>query len=82
MKIQYISNCIDADGIKYEGEIAVFFKDGKVVHHHDYSDGALEISYVESLLKSLGIDLEFEDISPTKKQVKEVNQYFKDQGII
>ena len=39
MNIQYVSNTCDVDGVKYCGEIGLFYKDGTIVYHHDYSDG-------------------------------------------
>lgn len=80
MKIQYISNTCDLDGIDECGEIMLVFKDGQIVHHHDYSDGALETDYVEALMKSLGVEIEFESIKPDKKQLKSIKTYLKEHG--
>jgi hypothetical protein len=77
MKIQYTGNTCDIDEVDNFGEIEVFFKDGKIVHHHDYSDGALEIDHIQSLLTAIGADVEFEYVRPDEKQVKEINKYLK-----
>lgn len=80
MKIQYVSNTCDVDGIKCDGEIGIFYNDGKIVHHHDYSDGALEMDSFESLLESLKVELTFESIEPTRQQIKEINKYLSENG--
>ena len=80
MIIKYILNTCDEEGIMCEGEISLFYKDDVIVYHHDYSDGALEFDSFESLLKVFGIDLTFESINPTKKQIKEANKYLSENG--
>lgn len=75
MKIQYIGNTCDIDGIDAFGEICVLLKDGKPVSHHDYSDGSLEFDYFTSVLEPFGVDLEFESIKPDKKLIKLINEY-------
>lgn len=80
MKIQYVGNTCDVDGIEAGGEILIIFKDGKIVHHHDYSDGSMELDYFESLLESIDVDVKFESIEPTEEQITQINEYLEKQG--
>ena len=81
MKVQYLCNTCDHEDIEAGGEIMIVFRDGKIVHHHDYSDGSLELDYVSGLMHSLGFEVEFENIyKPTKSQIKQINEYLTEQG--
>lgn len=78
MKIDYIGNTCDIDGINEFGEILVVFKDGKPVAHHDYSDGSLEFDHVTPLLQPFGIKLEFHNIcEPDEKTTELVREYLE-----
>jgi len=77
MKIEYIVNTCDVDGLDEFGEILILIKDGEPVSHLDMSDGMVELEYVSDLLKPFGIDLEFESIWPDKNLVKKLNKYLK-----
>jgi hypothetical protein len=79
MKIQYTDNICDIDEVDNEnyGEIQIFFKDGKIAYHHDYSDGVLEIDCVENLMEAFGVDIKFEHIRPDENQIKQINKYLK-----
>ena len=77
MKIQYINNTCDVDGLSGYGEIMILLKDGIPVSHIDGSDTVIEVDSLPTLLKPFGIDLEFESIEPTKKQVKIIKEYLK-----
>lgn len=75
MKIQYINNTCDVEGIKVGGEIMVLLKDGKPVAHHDLFDDALNLYLLTDLFKPFGIDVEFEEITPSKELIKLINEY-------
>jgi hypothetical protein len=77
MTIQHSGNTCDLDELGNYGEIEIFFKDGKIVHHHDYSDGVMELSYVETLLEKIGLNVTFKYVEPTPKQIKEIKTYLK-----
>jgi len=81
MKIQYIQNTYDVDGITAEGEYLILLKDGVPLSYLDLSDTVIEIMYLGELLNPLGVDIEFEaldKVTPTIK--KRVNKFLKDSG--
>ena len=81
MKIQYIQNTCDIDGINASGEIMVLLKDGIPVSYLDQSDAIIDLPYLADLLTPCGIDIEFEeldDVSPTIK--RRVNKFLKAAG--
>lgn len=75
MKIEYVGNTCDIDGLTGFGEICVILKDGKPITHHDYSDGALEFDDFVSILRPFDIELDFVSVEPDKKLLKLVKEY-------
>lgn len=81
MKIQYIQNTYDIDGINVCGEIMVLLKDGVPLSYLDQSDATVDLSYVRELLKPFGIDVEFEELDKITLEVKKrVNEFLKNAG--
>lgn len=78
MKIEVVQNTCDVKGLsKWGGEILLALKDGKVLTHHDYSDGALELNYITDLLKPFGVEVEFVCVEPKGKLLKACQQYME-----
>ena len=70
MKIKYINNTVDSDGLEEFGEHLIAVYDNVVVYHHDHSDEYLDITdslsahkQIAKLLKCKIDDLEFEEYS-------------------
>jgi hypothetical protein len=78
MKIQYVNNTCDIDGLSDFGEIMVFLKDGRIIYHHDKSDGGFDSDTIQSFLKAVGVEIEFERIEPTEEQIDEIDVYLGD----
>ncbi len=77
MKIQFIQNTYDVEGIKVGGEYLIILKDGEPVHHLDGVRDCIEVEFIPDILKPFGIDLEFESIDPDEALIKKVNKYLK-----
>lgn len=77
MKIQYISNTYDVDGLEKYGEIMVFLKDGEPLSSLDTSDAVIDPDYIADLLNPFGIDIEFEEIEPDAKLIRKLKKYLK-----
>lgn len=74
--IEYIGNTCDIDRLNGYGEILIIVKDGEPVAHHDYSDGAMELDYIPSILEPYGILVDFKCIrKPSKELVSKVVGY-------
>ena len=81
MKIQYIQNTCDIDGIKVDGEYLVLLKDGIPLSYLDLSNTVLEVIYIEDLLRPFEVDIEFEELSEISPAIKRrVNKFLKNAG--
>jgi hypothetical protein len=80
LKIEVVQNTCDVKGLsKWGGEIMLVLKDGKVVHHHDYSDGMVELDYLPDIFAPFGVEVEFETVEPKGKLLKTCQEYMENQ---
>lgn len=78
MKIQYIQNTCDIDGIKVDGEYLVLLKDGVPLSYLDLSNTMIDMMYIEDLLRPFGVDIEFEELDEISPAIKRrVNKFLK-----
>jgi len=82
VKIEYIGNTYDVDGLEGFPEITIFIQGGKPIDHlYLINNDALDMHVLPRVLKHFGIDVEVHKIEkPSKKLVKLIKEYLKKEG--